>query len=182
MKRAFSRQTEMEINRLVQSIAKKMGYSTNNEDFYNRSDMKGVFSQFKKKPASPVEQFTFEMSEFIYDCMNKLMDKGASEEQALTVIKDNFSNERLTESLNEFFKEYGGMEMERGRQYSSGISKKEILGMLYIAFIIIGLGFGALIGSAMKIILTGIISGIAVGIGCGIIAHAVILLDSLQKK
>ena len=185
MKRSFNNRTRIEIDHLVQRVAKKIGYSSAEveNDFYGKKSSKGLFSRSQGRP-SAAEQFSRELTEFIYVCMEKLMDKGASEEQALLVMQDNFNNEKMADSLNEFFKEYGGMEMEREktRQYASSISKTEVVGMFYAALVIIGISLGALIGKIAGFLATGIISGAAIGLGMGIIVHGIVILESLKNR
>ena len=185
--KTFSHRTDMEVSRLVQRVAQKIGYpATNTDDFYGKNAGGGFLASFKRKTLSSAEQFAQELTEFIYDCMGKLISKGATEEQALSIMQDNFSNEKLSDSLNEFFKEYGGSEMERNnrQQYSKGVSKKEVVLMFYVAFVLVGLGFGAMIGKSLEAVGTGtgILCGILIGLGLGVVTHGVVILESLKDK
>jgi len=185
MKNKLSPYANAEINKMVARIAQKAGYaaSSKDDDLFGGAKKKGgLFSSLGKSKRSAADQFSMEMKDFLLDWLESLMQQGYSEEQALLATQEKFNNSTLSESLNEFFKEHGGLDMERENRYGKSIGKGEVVTMFYVAFAIIGLGLGALIGKLTDIQGTGILAGLAIGVGMGIVSHGIVILESMDKN
>ena len=75
--------------------------------------------------------------------------------------------------------------MEKPSFNRAALSRKafvpSVIPMLYLAFALVGLGFGIMIGKIVGMLATGIISGLIIGIGLGLVTHAVMLLEEGRK-
>jgi len=183
MKNALSPRTYAEIEKLAERIAQRAGYAGVPQDdgLYGGEKSGGLFSLFKRKKLSVAEQFSAEMTVFLLNWLEDLMRNGYNEKQALAATQEQFSDSALTENLNEFFIEHGGLEMKRNDKFGKTIGKGEVVMMFYAAFAIIGLGVGFLAGKLADMQAVGIISGLIIGAGMGIVSHGIILLENLGK-
>ena len=55
-----------------------------------------------------------------------------------------------------------------------------VIPMLYLAFLLIGLGFGLMVGKIVGMVAIGLLSGAIIGLGLGLVTHAVVMLE--EKK
>ena len=178
MSRNLSATTQAEITRMTRIIAEKVGYNVNGSMQQKSSAQMPVNSS--------LEQFSKEMEAFIAENILDFMSKGLGEKEALIATQQKFSGEGFTKSLNEFFRKYGGVKnMEKPSFNRAALSRKafvpSVIPMLYLAFALVGLGFGIMIGKIVGMLATGIISGLIIGIGLGLVTHAVMLLEEGRK-
>ena len=186
MKNEIGPKTRAEIEKLTSLIAKKAGYAEPSEEDDIFGDVKsgGIF---KKKTLSAAERFSREMTDFLLDWLESLMDKGHSEQQALAATQERFSNSALPKNFDEFFRKYKkNRRLEKMGKYDKNshpsVNRSDVVTMFYAAFILIGGGVGAILGKLAEMQWFGVIAGLAIGIGLGIASHGIILLDKIDKE
>lgn len=172
MRSELSAATKAEIVRMTRIIAGKVGYNLNDEG--NASET--------------LQQFSEEMTEYITDNIADFMDKGLEEKDAIIATQQKLSGEGFNKCMTEFFNKYGGAKEMQKPALSRNTTTRSfakaglpIVSMLYAAFILIGLGFGLLIGKIVGMVAIGIICGLLIGLGFGIVTHAVVEVEKKRQ-
>lgn len=189
----LSRETMQKIDKLVERVARKAGYS-GQEGMTYKEHLQAKFEQERDKLAQKFQQyrrkfslkprrtdFAEEIKTYLRDGLIDLMQEGYPEEEALKITMDKFDEAELNDSFKEFMREFDGFGVEEYMQIEKWYRENgEAIGLFYGAFFILGVTLGAFFGyiGGYSLVSTGI--GLAVGCGAGIslglLSHGIIVL------
>ncbi len=189
----LNRETMQKVDKLVERVARKAGYSEQEEMTY-KEHLQAKFEQERDKLAREVQKyrrklslkprrtdFAEEIKTYLRDGLLDLMKEGYSEEEALKITMNKFDEAELDSNFEEFMQEFEGFGVEKYMHIEQWYRENgEAIGLFYAAFLILGLTFGAFCGyiSGHNLPSTGI--GLAVGCGAGIslglLSHGIIVL------
>jgi len=198
----ISLKVEKELDRLVERVARKAGYSAGEETY--KEHLKNKFEELKTQwkqegkkyrhkfglKSSQNPDFAEEIKTYLKDGILDLMVAGYSEEEALKMTVEKFDEAELQENFSDFMKEFEdfGMEeyeMEVKQWYAKN---GEVIGLFYGAFTTLGMTIGAFIGfvtgggvsgfleTGWIQTLIGLFMGIMFGSGLGLVSHAFIVI------
>ncbi|ATW26549.1 hypothetical protein [Candidatus Formimonas warabiya] len=189
----LDRETMRKIDKLVERVARKAGYSGQEEMTYKehlqakfeqqRDKLERKFQKYRHKfnLKSRRTDFAEEIKTYLRDGLVDLMKEGYSEEEALKMTMDKFDEAELNSSFEEFMREFDGFGMEEYVQLDKWYRENgDAIGLFYGAFLILGLTLGAFFGylGGHSLVSTGI--GLAVGcgagIGLGLLSNGIIVL------
>lgn len=176
--------TQKEIVRMTGLIAARLGYDAAN------NVIPDIIKE-KCPDCCSLEKFSENMNIYIAENVESYMARGLEENDALIATQQKLSGEGFAKSLNEFYLKYGGgKEMQKpnisrnaGNAPARRAPQKMVLNvipMLYLAFLLIGLGFGLMVGKIVGMVAIGLLSGAIIGLGLGLVTHAVVMLE--EKK
>lgn len=191
MSRELSHEASEKIDKMVERVARKAGY-TGRENMTYKELLQAKFEQKKNKlehkfnkyrhkfsMKSTNKDFSEEIKTYLQDGLADLMNEGYSEEEALKLTMEKFDEAELNESFDDFVEAFGGFGMKNYNEIANWYSKEgEAIGLFYAAFTVLGIGIGALTGYILghtlvnTLIGTGI--GFFIGVGLGLLSNAVI--------
>lgn len=190
----LSRESMESIDKLVQRVAMKAGY-TGKEDITYKEHLQTKYEQKREKLQRKVNKyrhklslrpsrgsdFSEEIRTYLKDGLTDLMQEGHTEEEALRITMEKFDEAELKDSFDEFAKEFEGFGMEEYMHNAEWYMKNgESIGLFYAAFTVFGLTFGALagylIGHTWITAVIGLVVGLFTGVGCGLLSNAIIAL------
>jgi len=190
----LSREAMQKIDRLVERVARKAGYSDQEEMTY-KEHLQAKFEQERDKLVQKYQKyrrklslkprrtdFAEEIKTYLRDGLIDLMKEGYPEEEALKIAMDKFDEAELNSSFKEFMREFDGFGVEEYVQLELWHRENgEAIGLFYAAPFIMGITLGTFFGyiSGHSLVSTGI--GLAVGcgagIGVGLLSHGIIVLS-----
>jgi hypothetical protein len=188
----LSRETMQKIDQLVERVARKAGYSGQEEMTY-KEYLQARFEQELEKLAQNYrnfrrklslkprrKDFAEEIKTYLCDGLVDLMKEGYSEEEALKITIEKFDEAELNSSFEKFMREFDGFgvkEMQLEKWYTEN---GEAIGLFYAASLVLGITLGAFFGytGGYTLLSTGIglAVGCGVGIGLGLLSHGIIVL------
>lgn len=189
----LNRVTMQKIDKLVERVARKAGYSEKEEMTYKehlqakfereRDKLARKFQKYRRKLSLRPRRTDFaeEIKTYLRDGLLDLMKEGYSEEEALRITMDKFDEAELNSSFEEFMQEFDGFGVEEYMHIEKWYRENgEAIGLFYASTFILGLTLGAFFGyiSGYSLVSAGIglAVGCGVGISLGLLSHGIIVL------
>jgi len=202
--RNLSQKTERELDQLVQRVARKSGYAGGGETYKEhlqrkldekmqrvRAKMDRYKHKFSLEPSD--RDFADEIQTYLRDGVAELMAQGKTEEEALRLTEEKFDVAELRNSFDDFMGEFDDFGVEAWKMDQQiYIENGGSIGLLYGAFELLGIVFGALIGflcgggvpqftaNGWIYTLIGLAVGVLSGTALGLLSNAVVVM--IKKK
>ncbi len=195
MNEALSRETNQKLARMVERVARKAGY-TGQGDLTYREHLQLKLDQNREKLERKVKKyrhkfslhpkktdFAEEIETYLRDGLMDLMKEGHSEEDALKITMEKFDEAEDKGDFEDMMHTFDNFGMnEHWPQWFE--DSGEAIGLLYAAFVILGLTVGGLIGylsgHTLISVLAGIGVGLGIGIGLGLLSHGI--FSAIKQK
>ena len=191
MDKNLSREAQEKIDKMVERVARKSGYSDRENMTYKehiqakfehmQTKVENKYKKYRKKFSMKprASDFSDEIRTYLQDGLIDLMKEGHSEEEAIKITMDKFDDAELNENFYEFIEEFGGFGMEDYKKTTEWYAKNgETIGLFYAAFVMFGMVLGTflgyIIGHTLINILIGFGMGLFTGVGCGLLSNAII--------
>jgi len=191
----LSQKAEQELDRLVERVARKSGYSGGGETY--REHLQRKFDQKMEKAKAKIDKYKYklgfkpsdrdfadEIRTYLRDGVAELMAQGKPEDEALRLTMEKFDVAELKSSFDDFMDEFNDFGVEEWKMSQQWYRENgESVGLFYAAFVLIGLVLGPLVG----FLCGGGVAGFApdrgwiytlIGLGVGIIGGAALGLLS----
>lgn len=196
MQNDLSREAMEKIDRMVERVARKAGYTGTGNMTYKEL-LQAKFEQSRDKMRRKLDKyrhkfslkpgnrdFAEEIRTYLRDGLIDLMKEGRSEEEALRITMEKFDEAELNEGFDEFVQAFGGFGMQDREVVEWYAKSGEAIGLFYAAFAILGVaagGFcGFLFGHTLVWTLSGLGVGFLTGTGLGLLSHAIIALRRVR--
>lgn len=202
----LSRETAKELDRLVERVARKSGYSGGEETYKEHlqrkleqklDKAKRTLDHYRHKFSlrSTNQDFADEIKTYLSDGIADLMAEGMSEAEALRVTKEKFDEAELAGSFDEFMNEFDDFGLEQWQKQNQlwYMRHGESVGLFYAGFMMLGMVFGALIGfltsggvpaflpqGGWVYTIIGLAVGLFTGLGLGMLSNAIIV--AIKRK
>lgn len=191
--RILSRETLQKLDKLVERVARKAGYTGHGglsyEEHLQSGFERGKHSQrnshSRRKPGtkSSRKDLAEEIRTYLRDGLTDLMKEGHSEKEALQITLDKFDEAELRPDFDGFLEAFDGFGIEEYTEEWYMVNG-EVIGLFYAGFVFLGLTVGGFTGYLASRSLIDAAIGLAfggcIGIGLGLFSHAAIVL--LKRK
>ena len=187
---SLSREAQARIEKMVERVARKAGY-TGREAMTYRELLQAKLEQKRRKLKDKLERyrrklsmkpsntdFAEEIHAYLTDGVIDLVNEGRSEEEAIQITLKKFDEAEPNRSFEDFAKALGGFGMDEWMK-DWHAKNGEAIGMFYAAFSVLGMTLGALLGYLLgrvwQTALIGLAAGLFFGIGLGLLSHAILV-------
>ncbi|WP_040948379.1 hypothetical protein, partial [Gorillibacterium massiliense] len=149
----LSREALQKIDKLVERVARKAGYTGNGELTYkehlqmkleqNRDKLTKGYNKYKHKLSLKPSQkdLSEEIKTYLRDGLADLMKEGYTEKEALQITMDKFDEAELRKDFGEFMEAFDGFGIEAATEQWY-MQHGEVIGLFYAGFLFLGLTIG----------------------------------------
>jgi len=185
----LSKETLQKLDKLVERVARKAGYTghggeTYQEHLQSRLELGKHSQRHSRSMRKPVAKSTRkdlaeEIRTYLRDGLSDLMKEGHSEKEALQITMDKFDEAEHRPDFAGFMDAFDGFGIEEYTEQWYMVNG-EVIGLFYGGFVFLGLTIGGFAGYLASRSLIDAAIGLAfggcIGIGLGLISHALIVL------
>jgi len=186
-----------EIDKMVERVARKAGYTGTGEMGYRdllqakleqkREKLRRKADRYRRKLSLKPRNTDFaeEIRTYLTDGLRDLMAEGHTEEEAIKMTLEKFDEAELAHGFEAFVSEFEGFGMEEWMKdwHRHG---GEAVGLFYAGFLFLGVAAGGLFGYIFghSWISTGIglAVGVVTGLGLGLLSNGLISLGTGREK
>ncbi|HET6485137.1 MAG TPA: hypothetical protein VFH83_01885, partial [Spirochaetia bacterium] len=157
----LSREAQARIEKMVERVARKAGYSGRGTMTYRellqvkleqkRRKLQGKVDRYRRKLSLKPSNTDFaeEIRAYLADGVIDLVKEGRSEDEAMEITLKKFDDAELRGSFDDFAKALGGFGMEEWMKESIKewtVTNGDAIGLFYAAFTVLGMTLGTLLG------------------------------------
>lgn len=182
----LSNETMKKIDKLVERVAKKAGY-TGKDNMNYKQIIQEKYKRYYKGCNKKDTDFAEEVKTYLKDGLMDLINEGYSEEEALRITMEKFDEAEVNESFDDFaqyFANFGIKQIEENSLWY--MQHGEEIGLFYATFVIFGLSIGFLIGyfigHTLVNIIISILAGLFIGVAFGLLSNAIIVSKRRNNK